>query len=79
MTDRSTLPEVVGDAGLLVDPLDVEQIADAIRSILEGDMIAAELRRRSLKRAGELTWERTAALTVDAYEAALAELGLRPT
>ena len=78
-TDRSTLPEVVGDAGLLVDPLDVEQIAEAIRSILDGDMIAAELRRRSLKRAGELTWERTAALTVDVYEEALAAAGLRPT
>jgi glycosyltransferase involved in cell wall biosynthesis len=71
-SDRSSLPEVAGDAALLFDPESTPAIAAAIRRLL-GD---AELRER-LAQAGRLraagfTWERTARETFAAYERALA-------
>jgi glycosyltransferase involved in cell wall biosynthesis len=71
-SDRSSLPEVAGDAALLFDPESTPAIAGAIRRLL-GD---AELRER-LAQAGRLraagfTWERTARETFAAYERALA-------
>jgi glycosyltransferase involved in cell wall biosynthesis len=61
VTSNSTsLPEVAGEAALLVDPYDVEAIAEAMRRVLEEPELAAELRERGLKRAAEFTWERTA-------------------
>jgi glycosyltransferase involved in cell wall biosynthesis len=56
----SSLPEVAADAALLVDPLDVAAIADAIRRVLREPDLAAELRRRGRRRAAEFSWERFA-------------------
>ena len=70
-SDRTSLPEVVGDAGLLVDPLDEEAIADAIRELLDDEERARELGERGRARAAHFTWERTAELTVAAYRAAM--------
>jgi glycosyltransferase involved in cell wall biosynthesis len=66
-SDRSSLPEVAGDAALLFDPEDVAAIAAAIERLL-GD--ASDLARAGHERAGQFTWERTAALTVESYERA---------
>lgn len=54
------LPEVVGDAAILVDPYDVDSIAGGLREIVEDDEVRAELRRRGLERAQKFSWERTA-------------------
>jgi glycosyltransferase involved in cell wall biosynthesis len=59
--------EVVGDAGICVDPHDHEAIAHALRDILDDDDRARALRERALVRARTFTWARTAELTVDAY------------
>jgi glycosyltransferase involved in cell wall biosynthesis len=70
-SDRSSLPEVAGDAALRFDPTDVAAIRAAIERLL-GD--PAERRRLSAagrERAAAFTWERTAELTVAAYERAL--------
>jgi len=68
----SSLPEVVGDAGLLVDPRDEEAVADAVERVLGDDALHAALRRAGLERAASYTWQRCAAETVDAYRQATA-------
>lgn len=69
--NRTSLPEVVGDAGLLVEP-EVEAVAAAMVAVLNGPDLAQSLRTRGLARAAEFSWERTARLTLDAYAEALA-------
>ena len=58
----SSLPEVAGDAAVLVDPLDTDAIAAAIRRVLEDP---GDLRDRGRRRAAEFSWERTARETRD--------------
>jgi len=70
-SNTSSLPEVAGDAALLVDPYDVEEIATAMRRILEDEALAAELRAKGLARAKEFSWERTARETIAVYEKVL--------
>ncbi|MCS7220938.1 MAG: glycosyltransferase family 1 protein [Anaerolineae bacterium] len=67
----SSLPELAGDAALLVDPLDVEEIATGIRCILEDEELRWQMRERGLMRAALFSWERTARMTLAAYERAL--------
>jgi glycosyltransferase involved in cell wall biosynthesis len=68
---RSTsLPEVVGDGGELADPVD-GALGEALARVLADPARQAELRKRGLARAAELTWERCAELTVAAYREAL--------
>ena len=68
-SNTSSLPEVVGDAGLLFDPLDVDAIAAAIRRALESPELRVELRQRGLERAAQFTWERVAEKTMEVYRA----------
>ena len=70
-SDRSSLPEVVGDAALLVDPLDGRALAGALERLLEDDALRRDLRGRGLARAARFTWERTAAATLDVYREAI--------
>ena len=70
-TDVSSLPEVVGDAALLVNPLDVDELAGAIERLWHDEPLRADLRARGLARSQQFTWERTARLTLDVYAAAL--------
>ncbi|MEY4745225.1 MAG: hypothetical protein RL272_1170 [Candidatus Parcubacteria bacterium] len=56
----SSLGEVVGDAGLLVDPRDSEDIASAMTAVMADPRLAAELGRRGRERASAHTWERSA-------------------
>jgi len=70
---RSGLAEVVGDCGLLVDPLDPEAIGAALRVAVADDHRRAELRERGLARARGMTWQRTAAQTVAVHRAVAAE------
>jgi glycosyltransferase involved in cell wall biosynthesis len=69
--NRTSLPEVVGDGGLLVEP-EAEAFAEAILGVLSDDDRAAELRRRALAQAARFTWHRTAHLTLAAYREAIA-------
>lgn len=59
-SNTTSLPEVVGEAGLLVDPRDPEAIAAAIVSTLTDDALHKELRARGIARAATFSWERTA-------------------
>lgn len=70
-SDRSSLPEVAGDAAVLVDPESVEDIAEGIARVWEDDRLAADLRSRGFERARLFSWERTARLTADVYASVL--------
>ncbi len=67
----SSLPEVVGDAGIQVAFRDTEAIAAALHHLLTDRVANARRRALSLERARLFTWERTAALTLRSYEAAV--------
>jgi glycosyltransferase involved in cell wall biosynthesis len=58
-SSTSSMPEVVGEAGLLVDPLDTSAIAAAMRRLFEDDALADDLRARGLARAKLFSWETT--------------------
>ena len=70
-SNTSSLPEVAGDAALLIDPYDIDEIVAAMRTILEDKALAAELRTKGLARAKEFSWERTARETIAVYEKVL--------
>lgn len=59
----SSLPEVVGDGGLLFDPLDPDSIAEAIATLLDRPERVAELVERGFANARKYTWESTSAAT----------------
>jgi glycosyltransferase involved in cell wall biosynthesis len=63
--DRSSLPEVVGDAGLLADPTDPAALADAVGRVLADPLLRADLVARGRARAAGFTWEATAAATAE--------------
>jgi len=63
-SDRGSLPEVVGDAGVYFDPFDVKSISDALVEMVENDALRARLSSVALERAKEFTWERAARLTL---------------
>jgi glycosyltransferase involved in cell wall biosynthesis len=56
----SSLPEVVGDAALMVDPYDVEGMAKAMYKVLSDVRLSEEMRRKGLERAKSFSWGRTA-------------------
>ncbi|MCG8350425.1 MAG: glycosyltransferase family 4 protein [Chloroflexales bacterium] len=64
----SSLPEVAGDAAILVDPYDSAAIAAGMRRVLENPDLAAMLRELGLARAQQFSWERTARETIAVYE-----------
>lgn len=69
--NTSSLPEVVGQAGLTVDPLDVEELAEAMRQVLDDEALRQEMRERGLQRAKGFSWTKTAQETVQVYRRAM--------
>ena len=69
---RGSLPEVVGDAGPLVDPDNPDDIANAIAQLLADEGYAAACAGRGLARARAFSWETTAHKVLDVYRQALA-------
>lgn len=64
----SSLPEVVGDAGLLVDPKNTKEITNNIEKILRDPTLAEDLVRKGLNRAGDFSWGKMAEETLAIYE-----------
>lgn len=67
----SSLPEVVGDAGLLTDPTDTEALTGAMEQVLSDADLRGAMREAGLARAREFSWRRTARHTVASYRRAL--------
>lgn len=70
--NTSSLPEVVGDAGLLVDPLSVGSLAEALDRVASDEELRRQMTARGLRRAAGFTWETTAERTLAAYLQVLA-------
>jgi glycosyltransferase involved in cell wall biosynthesis len=66
-SNRSSLPEVAGDAALLVDPTQPEALAAAISALLHDSALRQALRAKGLARAAAFTWEAVAQQTVAVY------------
>jgi glycosyltransferase involved in cell wall biosynthesis len=66
--NRTSLPEVVGEAGLLVDPFDREAIAFGLSRLIDDRGLREELRARGLERSRSFNWRETARLTLEVYE-----------
>ena len=69
--NTSSLPEVVGDAGLLVDPLDTGAITAALARLLDDGALRERLRQAGFARAAGFTWREAARRTLQVYEAAI--------
>ena len=69
--NRTSLPEVIGDAGLLVDPFDVQALMEALARLIDDRELRARLRIKGLERAKLFAWRETARLTLETYERAV--------
>src|SRR5947199_1885088 len=67
-SNTSSMPEVAGDAALLVDPLNVGEMAAAIAGVAESNSLREQLRHRGRLRADSFSWQRTARQTLKVYE-----------
>ena len=67
-SDTTSLPEVAGEAGLLVDPLDSEAIAAAMARLASGEIGREALRTAGLRRARQFSWEASARKLLEVYE-----------
>jgi glycosyltransferase involved in cell wall biosynthesis len=67
VSNVSAMPEIVGDAGLLIDPHDVEDLTVAIWRALTDEDLRAQMRERGLARAKLFSWEKAAEQTLAVY------------
>jgi alpha-1,3-rhamnosyl/mannosyltransferase len=72
VSNRASLPEVVGDAGILLEPHDVDGLTSAMLRIVEDGQFANDLMMRGLERATGFTWQQCASLTMQSWKSVLA-------
>jgi glycosyltransferase involved in cell wall biosynthesis len=68
----SSIPEVVGDSGLLIDPSDAQALALKMVQLLEDEVLRSQLADRALARSQLFSWAKCTDQTVDVYKAAVA-------
>lgn len=73
VADRASLPEVVGEAGILVDPEDPDAIARALKRVLEEKSLRTKMRDLGLERASSFGWKRVAQETLGVYRQVLGQ------
>lgn len=66
-SNTSSMPEVAGDAALLVDPLNAEELAFGMETVLEKESLRVEMKKKGLARAASFSWDRCAKETVEVY------------
>jgi glycosyltransferase involved in cell wall biosynthesis len=69
----SSLPEVAGDAGILIDPKNTEQLIFEMERVLLSPSLQSDLRQKGLERAKLFSWDRTAEMTEQVYEKVMKE------
>lgn len=70
-SNTSSLPEVVGNSAVLIEPFDTNQIADAIESILDDEEKQRKLREKGMERVKKFSWEKAAKETLEVYKEVL--------
>jgi glycosyltransferase involved in cell wall biosynthesis len=76
-SNRTSLPEVVGDAAISVDPEDTRALAEAMHQILTNSTLQADLRARSLRQAAQFSWDKTAQETLAVYHEVYSSINSR--
>ena len=71
--NRTCFPEIIGDAGLLVDPFDERAIINALKAILSDDKLREQLKQKGIRRAALYDWKNTARQTLAVYEKVFAQ------
>jgi glycosyltransferase involved in cell wall biosynthesis len=66
-SNTSSIPEIVGDSGILMDPTDVEELARAISQVLSFPSVASKSSESGIERAGDYSWEGAMSKTLDTY------------
>jgi glycosyltransferase involved in cell wall biosynthesis len=64
----SSMPEVIGDAGITVNPNDVDELKDAIKRIIEDDDLKEQFRKQGIEQAKKFTWKNCAKDTLQVYK-----------
>jgi glycosyltransferase involved in cell wall biosynthesis len=72
-SDRGSLPEVAGDAALLINPDDLDGLADAMKRVMEDESLRTQMRERGLANAKRFSWEKAAKETLAIYRTLLGE------
>ncbi len=67
-SNTTSLPEVVGEAALTIDPENKDELGNALRSVLRDENLRQELSRKGKERARQFTWDKTAQKTLEVYE-----------
>ncbi|MCB2359669.1 glycosyltransferase family 4 protein [Clostridium estertheticum] len=67
-SNLTSIPEVVGDTGILINPYDIEGISLAIGNLLSSENLRSELSAKALLRAKQFSWKNTASRTLKVYE-----------
>jgi glycosyltransferase involved in cell wall biosynthesis len=67
-SNQTCFPEVVGEAGLMIDTLDEKVMASAMMRLISDERLRKELRAKGFKQAALFDWRKTAALTLAIYE-----------
>jgi len=70
-SNTSSLPEVAGDAAILIDPYDTEQLAHEMERIITSDSLRESLKQKGFARAKMFSWDKTAEMTENVYKSAL--------
>ena len=70
-SDISSMPEVAGDAGVLVSPLDVDSIVKGLAQMLDDTKFRSDLARRAVASAQRFSWDRSARRTMEVFEEAI--------
>jgi glycosyltransferase involved in cell wall biosynthesis len=67
-SNTSSLPEVAGDAALLVDPHDIHAIAQAITEVMENETLQEDLRQKGYAQVQRYTWSQAASKMLSVYQ-----------
>jgi len=68
--NRTSIPEIAGEAALLFDPFDTNSLVEALQRVLGNPEYRATMSSRGLQRASAFSWQTTARLTLSVYERA---------
>lgn len=71
VSDRSSLPEVVGDAGLYVDPTNVQDMTNQLKKLVQDPILREKLREKAHIQVAKFTWEKNAKAAFNAFESSL--------
>ncbi|MCE5219335.1 glycosyltransferase family 4 protein, partial [bacterium] len=72
-SNSSSIPEVAGDAAILVEPRDTAALAAAVEGVASDEALREDLRGRGLEQAARFSWDRTAEMTLEVYKHVLGQ------